>query len=395
MAAVSLSFVVAGGSLTAGPGPQKRSQPRSRSQKRKVPPKPKIDYTKFSHTTHAVTQKLACNTCHKVPSKNWKDVRKGDAAFADVTDFPEHSTCLNCHREQFFARERPAPSICSNCHIAVTPRDTARWLFPSLGDVTDPSLKRRDSISEFGVGFPHDKHLDVVGLNPHSRPSFVNALFQDKKPAPPKSCPVCHETYQPQGKSSEEYVIKPPKTLGDAFWLKKGTFKTIPNSHTICFTCHSADSGIPPEPKNCEMCHKLVGPMQLKVDFDPKLPPLMGADKMMLNRWSRRISAGAFRHEAGEHPDLSCLNCHNAASATFNPVDPRTLKVQVKSCGGADGCHITPTTDDGGALNFEIDSRKKDPKFVCTKCHMTFGKEPLPENHPQAIPTPKPKAKAN
>jgi hypothetical protein len=95
-------------------------------------------------------------------------------------------------------------------------RDAARYgalAFPSLGDVTDPSLKRRDSISEFGVGFPHDKHLDVVGLNPHSRPSFVNALFQDKKPAPPKSCPVCHETYQPQGKSSEEYVIKPPKTL--------------------------------------------------------------------------------------------------------------------------------------------------------------------------------------
>lgn len=365
-------------------------------------------------------------------------MRKGDAAFADVADFPEHSTCLNCHRQQFFARERPAPLICSNCHIAVTPRDTARWLFPSLGDVTDPKFKRREFVSEFGVGFPHDKHIDVVGLNSNPRPSFVNVsgvstgsdsdgvnarrrnLFQvQKKPAPewnatvpvaslratdvasetlafqspPKSCPVCHETYQPQGKSSEEYVIKPPKTLGDAFWLKKGTFKTIPNSHTICFTCHNADSGIAPEPKNCEMCHKLVAPMQLKVDFDPKLPAQMGADKVMLDRWSRRISAGAFRHEAGEHPDLSCLNCHNAASSTFSTVDPKTLKVPVRSCGGADGCHITPTTDDGGALNYEIDSRKKDPNFVCTKCHITFGKERIPENHPQAIPTPKPKAK--
>ena len=322
-------------------------------------------------------------------------MRKGDAAFADVSDFPEHSTCLSCHREQFFARERPAPSICSNCHIAVTPRDTARWRFPSLGDVTDPKLKRRDFVSEFGVGFPHDKHIDVVGLNHNTRQSFVNALFQDKKPAPPKSCPVCHETYQPQGKSSEEYVIKPPKTLGDAFWLKKGTFKTIPNSHTICFTCHNADSGIAPEPKNCEMCHKLVAPVQLKVDFDPNLPPLMGADKMMIDRWSRRVSAGAFRHEAGEHPDLSCLNCHNAASASFSTIDPKTLKVPVRSCGGADGCHITQTTDDGGALNYEIDSRKKDPNFVCSKCHVTFGKDPVPANHPQAIPTPKPKAKTN
>ncbi len=323
-------------------------------------------------------------------------MRKGDAAFPDVADFPEHSSCLNCHRQQFFARERPAPIICSNCHIAISPRDTARWLFPSLGDLTDPKLKRREFVSEFGVGFPHDKHIDVVGLNnfQRNRDLFVFASFQEKKTGPPKSCPVCHETYQAQGKSSEEYVTKPPKNIGDNFWLKKGTFKTIPNSHTICFTCHNADSGIAPEPKDCNICHKLVPPMQLKCDFDPKLPTVMGiTDKMILGRWSRRISAGAFRHEGGEHPDLSCLNCHNAASPTFNTVDPKTLRVPVRSCGGAEGCHATVTADEGGALNFEIDERKKNPNFVCTKCHIAFGKEPIPENHPQAIPTPKPKAK--
>jgi len=409
VAAISLSIVVAEGSLTVEAAPQKRSQQR-RIQQPKTPPKPKIDYAKFSHQTHVVAQKLACNSCHKVPSKNWKEMRKGDAAFADVTDFPEHSSCLNCHRPQFFARERPAPTICSNCHLAVTPRDTARWLFPSLGDVIDPLKKRREFVSEFGVGFPHDKHIDVVGLNripfrgglpaalSGSSPTLndvtlVAVSFQTKKPAPPKSCPVCHETYQAQGTSSEEFVMKPPKNIGDAFWLKKGTFKTIPNSHTICFTCHNTDSGIAPEPKNCEMCHKLTPPMQMKVDFDPKLAATMGADKIMLARWSRRISAGAFRHEAGEHPDLSCLNCHKVDSATFSTIDPKTIKVPVGSCGGADGCHITTTADEGGALNFEIDSRKKDPNFVCTKCHITFGKDPLPENHPLAIPTPKPKAK--
>src|SRR2546429_3750976 len=394
---------------------QRRSQ-KSRSQKRAVPPKAKLDYTKFSHQTHVVTQKLVCNSCHKVPSKNWKEVRKGDAAFADVTDFPEHSSCLNCHRERFFARERPAPAICSNCHIAISPRDTARWLFPSLGDLTDPKLKRREFVSEFGVGFPHDKHIDVVGLNVPASPNrglLVNALFryrtgsdsdrvnpdsgpplgtQEKKPVPPKSCPVCHETYQPQGKSSEEYVTKPPKNLGDNFWLKKGTFKTIPNSHTICFTCHNADSGLAPEPKDCNVCHKLVSPMPLKVDFDPKLPGVMGiSDRTVLARWSRRISAGAFRHEGGEHPDLNCLNCHKAAK--FNTIDPKTLKVPVRSCGGAEGCHITTTADEGGAMNFELDQKKKDPNFVCTKCHVTFGKEAVPQDHPQPIPPPKPKVK--
>jgi hypothetical protein len=128
----------------------------------------------------------------------------------------------------------------------------------------------------------------------------------------------------------------------------------------------------------------------LKFDFDQKLASDMGiTDKVILARWSRRISAGAFRHEGGEHPDLNCMSCHNVA--TFNTLDLKTLKVPVRSCGGADGCHITATTDDGGSLNFEIDQKKKDPAFVCTKCHVIFGKEAMPENHPAAIPTPAPK----
>jgi hypothetical protein len=376
--------------------PQRRSQGRGPQKKVVATKKPRVDYAQFSHRTHVVEQKLECNSCHKVPTKNWKDVRKGDAAFADVADFPEHSSCLECHREQFFARERPAPAICSNCHIAISPRDTSRWLFPSLGDVTDPKGKRREFVSEFGVGFPHDKHIDVVGSNSpalrRDRGWFVSASLQEKKGGPPKSCPVCHETYQPQGNSSEEYVTKAPKNLGDNFWLKKGTFKTIPNSHTVCFTCHSADSGIAPEPKDCNACHKLVTPEKLRVDFDAKLAATMGiTDRTILSRWNRRISSGAFRHEGGEHPDLNCMGCHNVEK--FNTVDPKTMKVPVRSCGGADGCHITTTTDDGGILNFELDQKKKDPTFVCTKCHVTFGKEGVPEDHPQAIPTPLPKKK--
>ncbi len=387
----AISFVNA---ATSKAEPQRRSQ-RRRPKKSLAPPgKPRVNYSQFSHHTHVVTQKLECSSCHKVPSKNWKEVRKGDAAFPDVSDFPEHSSCLNCHRTQFFARERPAPVICSNCHVANSPRDTSRWLFPSLGDVNDATKKRREFVSEFGVGFPHDKHIDVVGLNSFKseRDPFVRVSWQEKKgEGPPKSCPVCHETYQPQGNSSEEYVTKPPKNLGDNFWLKKGTFKTIPNSHTVCFTCHNSDSGIAPEPKDCHVCHKLLSPEpSLKVDFDPKLVADMGiADKVILARWSRRISAGAFRHEGGEHPDLNCLSCHNVTA--FNTVDPKTLKVPVRSCGGAEGCHITATTDDGGILNFEIDEKKKNPGFVCTKCHVSFGKEAVPADHPQAIPMPKPK----
>ena len=365
-----------------------RRTSRRPSQRTRAPQRPKIDYSQFSHTTHVEKQKLACDSCHKFPTKNWKELRKGDAAFPDVGDFPEHDSCLNCHRQQFFARERPAPVICSNCHIAVTPRDTARWLFPSLGDLTDPKLKRRNRPSEFGVGFPHEKHLEVVGFNgPRRRQSvvFTAVSFRPAIQDEPKSCVVCHQTYQPQGDSNDEYVTKPPNNLGDAFWLKKGSFKTTPVSHASCFTCHNADSGIAPDSKDCNVCHKLLpSATKPRADFDPKLPTAMGiTDGVILKQWSTRMSSGTFRHEGGAHPGVTCLNCHNVAA--MNTLDFATRKVPVKSCGGADGCHVTATLDEGGALNFEIDSKKKDAKFTCTKCHVIFGQGVIPEDHSKAI----------
>jgi nitrate/TMAO reductase-like tetraheme cytochrome c subunit len=377
------------------------SQPQAQNRRPKkvakpaAPKAPRADYSRFSHATHLTTKKLSCDSCHKFPTRNWKEVRKGAAAFPDVAEFPDHSSCLDCHRPQFFARERPAPAICSNCHVNVTPRDTTRFLFPSLGDISDASKPKRAIVTEFAINFPHDKHVDVVGLNapalkPRSRAGFVTVSWQPTAPkgsmSVAESCPVCHQTYQPQGNSSEEYVTTPPKNLGDAFWLKKGTFKTAPNSHTVCFTCHNPDAGIAPAASECNTCHKLAASkLDPKTDFDPKLAETFGVtDKIILTAWHRRISAGAFRHEGGEHPTISCTNCHNVA--TMNTVDRKTLVVPVRSCGGAEGCHITATVDDGGALNYEIDQKKKDAAFVCTKCHITFGKEGVPENHLAVVP---------
>jgi len=364
------------------------AQSRRRGQQQKPAPA----YSNFSHTTHVSKEKLACGSCHKVPTKNWKDVRKGDAAFPDVAEFPEHAACLDCHRQQFFARERPAPAICSNCHVAVTPRDTARYLFPSLGDVTAATQPRRDFVSEFAVHFPHETHLEVVSrYAPTSgrAAGFINASWQSQKPKqPPANCPVCHQTYKPQGESSEEYVTKPPKNLGDAFWLKKGAFQTIPTSHTGCFTCHNADSGIAPTSSDCQVCHKLANlTVQINRDFDAGLVTTMAvSDRIMLNAWRKRVSAGAYRHEGGMHPDLACTDCH--APAHMNTVEPQTLKVPVRSCGGAEGCHVTATLDEGGAVNYEIDQKKKNPSFVCTKCHIVFGKQNVPASHLSAISKP-------
>jgi Cytochrome c7 and related cytochrome c/Class III cytochrome C family len=375
-----------------------RKPARNLKSKAATAKKPRIDYANFSHQTHVIQQKLACDSCHKFPTKNWKDVRAGDAAFPDVAEFPEHSACFSCHRQQFFARERPAPLICSNCHVANSPRDTSRFLFPSLGDVADANSKRRDVISEFVVSFPHDKHMDVIGSNSPAAEKdfgFVSAAFRQEKPkqekskeeSDPRLCVICHQTYQPQGDSAEEYVTKPPKTVGDAFWLKKGTFKTIPVSHAQCSACHNTEAGIEPAPSKCDVCHKLLPFEKVSVDFDPKLPLTMDiTDPMILARWEQRASSATFPHDGGAHPALACTTCHNVP--TMNTADAKTLKVAIKSCGGAEGCHITATVDDGGALNFEIDQRKAKAEFQCTKCHLTFGAQPLPENHIAAIPLP-------
>lgn len=333
--------------LTIGASPQRRRPKTTRA--------PRIDYTRFSHLTEQ--HRAACSSCHTFPSKNYKDVRKEDDAFPDVTEYPEHKSCLGCHRQQFFARERPAPRICSNCHVKATPKNTVRYPFPSLGESFLATAKAREFISDFRVAFPHEKHTDA-------------------------ECGDCHQTYQPQDKSDDEFVTKQPKDHGDAFWLKKGTFKTRPLNHAGCFSCHNQESEVAPLPQNCDSCHKPYAPATHVADFDQKLATAIGVqDWWTMTAWRKRISAGAFRHET--HPDVPCAQCHQAV--TTGAADRR---VPVKSCGGAEGCHVTATVDDGGILNFEIDERSKNSAFVCTKCHLVLGSKPVPPSHVSAIPKP-------
>jgi hypothetical protein len=373
----------------AAAGAQRRVQ--SRPSKNVVRPpaekKPQVDYARFSHNIHVSQEKLSCESCHKFPSKNWKEVRKGDEAFPDVTEYPEHQSCLSCHRQQFFARERPVPRICYNCHLNATPVETSRYAFPSLGEKFLSSAKAMDFVSDFRVYFPHDKHLDVISRNPSPSPTgaarFLRASFTSSlrvEESDPKMCVVCHQTHQQQGKSDDEFVTKPPKDIGDSFWLKKGAFKTRPTTHAACFTCHNQESELAPLPQNCDACHKLPPPSPPS-DFDPLLSKKIGIDEWWtLLAWSGRFSSGAFRHEV--HGDLSCTKCHNP---TMNTVDISTLKVPVKACGGAEGCHVTATADEGGILNYEIDKRKTNQNFVCVKCHIVFGSKPLPASHVEAI----------
>jgi hypothetical protein len=345
---------------------------RTQGRSRQAAPR---KYSEFPHDVKA--HRLECASCHKFPSPNWNKVRNGSAAFPDITDYPKHESCIGCHRQQFF-RGRP-PAICSICHTSPSPRDSSRHPFPNPREIFDASRKGKTAASDFQISFPHDKHIDIVAASGAARAIFRNASFT-KAAMAEESCAVCHTTLNPQGNSDEEYVTKPPASIGDAFWLKKGTFKSVATGHTTCFTCHSQDSGLSPAPTDCATCHKIKQPLP-PADFDAALAAKVGVqDRVTLDAWRRRDSSGTFRHEFQSHADLSCDTCHNVQ--TMNTLDPKTKRVTISSCAM---CHVTATVDDGGALNYEVQSRKSNPAFQCAKCHVVFGKQPIPQSHIQAI----------
>jgi len=311
-------------------------------------------YSAFPHNVKA--HQVECNSCHKFPSDNWNKVRSKADAFPDITEYPRHETCLNCHRQQFFRGS--VPPICTICHTNPGPRNSTRHPFPNPREIFDTSQKGKTAVSDFAISFPHSKHVD----------------------AGEESCSQCHQTLQAQGESPEEFVTAQPANWGDKFWLKKGTFKSTPISHQTCFMCHSSDTGIAPEPSNCAACHKLR-PAEARSDFDAKLASTMKiTDKVTLDSWRRRDSSGKFRHEWTSHAELACSTCHSVEK--INTLDAATKKVSISSCSM---CHVTTTAAEGGALNAELESRRSNPKFECIKCHITFGKLPVPDSHLKAL----------
>lgn len=329
---------------------------------RKASRPPAVDYTRFSHQTAA--HEKACASCHTFPSRNWKEARAGGEPFEDVTEFPDHASCIGCHREQFFARERPAPRICSVCHVAVTPRLTGRRAFPSPPERFRADPRAREFVSAFRIAFPHAKH---------------EGLFGDA----PASCATCHATYQSASAAKGAYETAPPKDLGDGFWLAKGTFKTTPDSHAACFSCHSAESGLAPAPTDCATCHVPAGPAGA-ADFDPKKAEAMGiTDPAILDAWRRRHGSATFPHEGGVHAELECASCHEVAA--MNTADDRATRVSVLSCSGEMGCHVTATIDEGGALTYELERRKADSRFSCSKCHLAHGGAAVPPSHTAVV----------
>ena len=298
-----------------------------------------IDYSRFSHATSK--HQAACNTCHKIPTRNWQKVRD----YPDIVDYPGHDACVSCHRSQFFRGAKPI--ICAVCHAKTSPRDDVRFPF------RNPARPR-----QFTIEFPHDKHQDVIASFPKSAPRslFVHASIRfssratDDKVQIFNNCSICHVT-------RSSVPAAPDGGWPDGFVPDVATFKSAPLSHAACFSCHWKSQQ--PVNDNCAGCHKLATPY-LAVE-SPK-----------------RISL-KFKHEGGgeqKNHVAECSTCHiNITKAT----SLRGLKpdVPITSC---TECHNKEGLRQD--VSKELAAIDKDRNFVCVYCHTSdVGRLDPPASH--------------
>ena len=312
----------------------------------------RIDYSRFSHTTNK--HQGACNTCHKVPTENWKKVRD----YPDVADYPGHDACVSCHRPQFFRGAKPP--ICSVCHSKVSPRDDARFGF------RNPAEGR----GEFFISFPHDKHQDVIAkllrrAPAVEQPLFVRASFRssvdDDKTKHYNNCEICHGPRTTVPRS-------PAPSLSDPFLPEAAAFRAVPTSHASCFNCHWKSEQ--PISENCGGCHKslsLNGEVVLSVNPKPSDSVSMVLPELRISR--------KFRHSRAQHVQ-ECATCHIniTRSATLRRLQPDVPITSCTECHQREGLR-----EDVGKELAAID---KNREFVCSYCHTSdVGRRDPPPGH--------------
>ena len=290
-----------------------------------------VDYTKFSHSTPK--HKAACNTCHKIPTKDWTKA----SAFPDITDYPDHEACVSCHRTQFFRGARPP--ICSGCHLKTSPRDDARYAF-----------RKPSSSLQFVIEFPHDRHQDVIAqrqFNPWRSKLLAHAPPQQNF----NNCTICH---------APAAAISTPPAAGwlDAYAPPAATFKAVPTDHGSCFSCHWKSQE--PVATNCNGCHKLA-----TTPYAPAAIPT-------------RISI-KFMHDGGGEKKqhvAECTTCHIniTKSATLRGLKPDVPITACTECHNKEGLRQD--------LNTELTALDKNRAFTCVYCHTSnVGKLDAPASH--------------
>ena len=354
---------------------QRRGNPRTQTRRRApaTPARPRVDYSKFSHATKGHFEN--CASCHLIPSFEKPDIR----------DYPDHPSCVECHRQQFFRGARPV--ICSNCHTVTAPRSEARFKFPKENEPT-----------QFADVFPHVKHIKSTTLLQFEKVSGRKMNIQ-------ATCQHCHKL--------DETVPQLPAGTPKDNLLPAGTFMTTPTSHTTCFACHWKE-GVenrqqPPYATQCSECHRNEAKAMMQtvalsnaLGTTPKttaagtkeplklvpavaqmvqaahastLPPRV-APKFVHQKYKHQFKPNENwkpgDDEKNKEVVITCTQCHAAVrkAKTLEEMRDKGNLVQLLSC-STSACHtaLSGTTQLKLSVFGELKERRKDEKFDCALCH--------------------------
>jgi hypothetical protein len=361
--------------------PAQRATPRVQTRRRApaAPNRPRVDYSRFSHATKGHFEN--CASCHQITS----------FAQPDIRDYPDHPSCIQCHRQQFFRGARPV--ICSNCHTVTTPRSEARFKFPKEKEPT-----------QFADVFPHASHIKTTSLLQFEKVSGKKMNIQ-------ATCQHCHKL--------DETVPKLPATTPKDDLLPAGTFMTTPTSHATCFACHW-QKGVenreqPPLATQCSECHRneakplmqtvalsnaspnassaaLKSPPATRTKETLKLVPAIAqitqaahASSLLPPRVAPKFVHQKYKHqfkpnekwkqgddEKTKEVLITCTQCHAGVrkAKTLEAMRDQGNLVQLLSC-STSACHtaLSGTTQLKLSVFRELRERSKDAKFDCALCH--------------------------
>ena len=351
----------------------------------------------FFHNT-AAHKKIGCASCHKTPTANSVSTR----GFPDVADYPGHSSCVRCHRDDVFQGNNPA--ICTICHTSSGPRSGPRFPFPV-----------RARSTEFTTIFPHDAHQDIIARNerpdgavpahvalysrlpggssggepPSERQQdaaatagrmpalhgsgtvpahFVNASFSpaaplaDDPPPPPQfnNCAICHQTLSAMPKFGNRQPMR-GQALADAaienFTPGAGFFRSTPEGHASCFSCHN--QGQEPVSTNCAGCHRSAAPY---------------FESAVIKRYSLK-----FDHQSPGHVPNDCTTCHIRITQNSDLATMKDADVPFMTCAA---CHNHAKEIKEEKAKRAASMAAKQPVFQCTACHTPeIGRFEMPASH--------------
>ncbi len=156
-------------SVDATPNNDSQQSPQNLQTNQRRTPAARNSAPRYSAYSHDIpghgSDPKSCAACHRVDSQQRPD----------LTEYPDHPSCIKCHRQQFFNGARP--TICSVCHANASPRNGIRFSFPI-----------RTRASQFTDIFPHRAHLSSS-----TRTAFAKLPDAKKKAlTAQETCAHCH-----------------------------------------------------------------------------------------------------------------------------------------------------------------------------------------------------------